>query len=369
MVATILVIDDDRIVRESIQQLLECEGFQTLGAANGSLGVRLATEHLPDLIVCDVQMPVMDGHQVISSLHGNMATRAIPFIFLTAKGTKLDQRQGMSLGADDYLIKPCSAKELLDAIASRLVKKEHLQFQTQQQLETLRSSLSLAFPHELRTPLTGLLTSADLLRMMANSATPTDIQEIADSIQTSVERLHRLTQNFLLYAKLEIAAHDPQSIATLKIESPEDDAVPELEIAQVATYVAQSAKRHSDLQLDLQTARVSFASSDLKKVISELVENAFKFSSSGTPVQVKSVSNGEKYLIQITNQGKGMTPEQITNVGAYIQFNRKCYEQQGTGLGLAIAKRLLELHGGSLKLISISNQFLTVEVTLPLRQG
>lgn len=118
----ILVIEDEELVRESILELLEAEGFHTIDAATGDVGVELAQRHKPDLIICDVMMPNLDGYGVLNILRQNSATATIPFIFLTAKADKVGFRQGMNLGADDYLTKPYEAVELLEAIATQIRK-------------------------------------------------------------------------------------------------------------------------------------------------------------------------------------------------------------------------------------------------------
>src|SRR5579883_1529223 len=119
----ILVIEDDHTIRESIVELLTLEGFDVLDAADGRIGVQLAQQYLPDLVLCDVMMPQLDGYQVLTQLRSNASTTAIPLIFLTARGSKGDFRQGMDLGADDFLTKPCTSAALLAAIASRFEKQ------------------------------------------------------------------------------------------------------------------------------------------------------------------------------------------------------------------------------------------------------
>jgi len=115
--AKILVIEDELSVRDNILELLEANNFQVTESDNGLAGIQLATQQLPDLIVCDVMMPELDGYEVLTALRSNPATQTIPFIFLTAKASRDDWRQGMELGSDDYLTKPFTAKELLSAIA------------------------------------------------------------------------------------------------------------------------------------------------------------------------------------------------------------------------------------------------------------
>jgi len=116
----ILVIEDDTETRNNLVLMLEMEGFKPCSAPNGQAGVEAAKKELPDVILCDVSMPKLDGYGVLEALRANEKTVSIPFIFLTAKGDKKDLRTGMNLGADDYLTKPASAKEVLEAINARL---------------------------------------------------------------------------------------------------------------------------------------------------------------------------------------------------------------------------------------------------------
>ncbi|MDZ8053632.1 MAG: EAL domain-containing protein [Aulosira sp. ZfuVER01] len=126
----ILVIEDEELVRENLLDLLEAEDFDTIAAANGKIGLNLAFSEIPDLILCDMMMPEVDGYGVLTTLRQDPLTATIPFIFLTAKSAKADFRQGMDLGADDYLTKPFTRAELLSAIVNRLEKqaalKKHL---------------------------------------------------------------------------------------------------------------------------------------------------------------------------------------------------------------------------------------------------
>ncbi|MCC5651762.1 EAL domain-containing response regulator [Nostoc sp. XA013] len=118
----ILIIEDEEAVRENILDLLEAEDFETIGAADGRIGVNLAISEVPDLILCDMMMPQLDGYGVLTILRQNPITTTIPFIFLTAKAAKSDFRQGMNMGADDYITKPFTRAELLSAIRNRLEK-------------------------------------------------------------------------------------------------------------------------------------------------------------------------------------------------------------------------------------------------------
>ncbi|MEL6653002.1 MAG: response regulator, partial [Bacteroidota bacterium] len=120
--ASILLIEDNPEIRHSMAEILTLSGYQILKADNGLTGVKMAKDHLPDLIVCDVMMPDLDGFGALSLLGKDETTQAIPFIFLTSKMESGDIRKGMNLGADDYLTKPFELSELLHAIEIRLQK-------------------------------------------------------------------------------------------------------------------------------------------------------------------------------------------------------------------------------------------------------
>jgi diguanylate cyclase (GGDEF)-like protein len=137
----ILVIEDERALRINLLKLLSAEGFQAIGADNGIRGVQLAHSEQPDVIICDILMPNLDGYGVLKTLQQDPATAIIPFIFLTAKADRADWRQAMTLGADDYLTKPFTRAELLEAIASRLQKKASLSQQHTVELEQTQAQL------------------------------------------------------------------------------------------------------------------------------------------------------------------------------------------------------------------------------------
>jgi DNA-binding NarL/FixJ family response regulator len=119
----ILIIEDQPQMRRNLAFMLEMEKFAVLTAENGRQGLELARQHAPDLVICDVMMPELDGYAVLQALRAEAATATVPFIFLTAKGDKPDVRQGMNLGADDYLTKPVERGDLLAAVQTRLARR------------------------------------------------------------------------------------------------------------------------------------------------------------------------------------------------------------------------------------------------------
>jgi diguanylate cyclase (GGDEF)-like protein len=158
---TILIIEDETAIRELISELLLLEDFEVVEAANGKEGITIAESVLPDLIICDVMMPEIDGHGVLLALQNNPQTATIPFVFLTAKGTRQDVRYAMNLGADDYLIKPFSNDELLEVVQTRLRKKEIVNQKYLDKLEETQGKLNYLFYHDRLTNLPNQLSLRD----------------------------------------------------------------------------------------------------------------------------------------------------------------------------------------------------------------
>jgi DNA-binding response OmpR family regulator len=132
----VLLIEDDIILRENTAELLELSDFEVITAPNGKIGIETAKQQLPDIVVCDIMMPEIDGYGVLEALSKDVNTRHIPFIFLSAKTERKDVRKGMDLGADDYITKPFTENELISAIDSRLAKVAILKEEREQQINS-----------------------------------------------------------------------------------------------------------------------------------------------------------------------------------------------------------------------------------------
>jgi two-component system sensor histidine kinase/response regulator len=359
--AKILVIDDDPALREVILVALEHEGFEVIEADDGAKGVQVAAAQLPDVILCDVRMEKMDGYRTLAALRQSVTTAPIPCILMTGQADTAGMRQGMELGADDYLSKPFTVPQLIGAVNARLKKHQTVREQAERKLADLRANISLALPHELLTPLNGILGFSDILISDHASLQPREIVSMAEAVRDSAKRLHRLIENFLIFAQIELLHSD-------QLEALREGCLADVRksVERVAQFRAQQAGRWDDLRLDPCEGSVAITEDYFTKAVDELLDNAFKFSSPGTPVRVSSTIDGAMFVLRIVDRGRGMKPEHIAQVGAYMQFERRFYEQQGSGLGLTIARRLTELHGGQLMIQSELGVGTTVEVRLPL---
>ena len=201
IIRKILVIEDEPEMRRNLTTVLRLEKFHALPAENGRIGVELAKKEKPDLILCDVMMPELDGYGVIAALRANTETVAIPFIFLTAKGEKPDIRAGMNLGADDYLTKPVAKADLLAAIGSRLERA------IQQAVPEFKPNFQSAKPLEQALGLTPRV--AEALLWLAQGKTNGEIATIMGNSESTVKK-HVLE----IFDKLGV---ETRSAATLRV--------------------------------------------------------------------------------------------------------------------------------------------------------
>jgi two-component system, sensor histidine kinase and response regulator len=363
----ILVVEDEPQIRKNLQEILTLHDFNAIAVTNGLQGLDALQVVRPDVILCDVNMPEMDGHDFLREVQSNQLTANIPFIFLTANSERPDVRSGMELGASDYLTKPVRADELLKAINIQINKQTIAEQCSNDRLNQLRSSICGALPHELYTPLNGIFGAADLLIQDHDALVMPERLELAHLIRDSVSRLHDLVRNFMLYVELELHMNAPDRPERIRQNQQSRVLVKPL-LGNIAQQVASQHDRSTDLQLTIEPAALAISEAKLIKLLQEVIDNAFKFSCPGQLVQVLGRQLDQTYHIEILDRGRGMTAHQIAAIGAYMQFDRDRYEQQGSGLGLTIALRLAQMHDGRLSVRSTHGQETAVTIILPLMQ-
>jgi len=362
----LLLIEDEQHIRENVAELLTLNGFKVQTAANGREGVWLATTQRPELILCDVMMPELDGFQTLEIIRSNPTLSTVPFLFLTAKTELTDTRKGMALGADDYLTKPFKLDVLLTAIRGRLKREVQRRTQVQAFLSEQIRAMTNVVSHEYNTPLSGILGFSSLLLNGYDDYGREDAVLMLTMIHISGLRLKRSLDNNQLITRLE----------TLR---PEDAAFPFLSTGDtfcdsaLIEHVCQSIRYRQDrsvpYRVEVESARIGIATDNLRTILDELLDNACKFSLGDEPVQITGHQADGQYIVTIVNEGQPFTSADIERVEAYRQFERGRYEQQGFGLGLAIAQKLLALNKGSLSIDKLSTTKTQVKVCLPLCNG
>lgn len=336
----ILVIEDELAVRQTLEDLLELNGHTVLAAADGIEGLKLV-ERRPDLILCDIRMPGMDGYEVLAAIQNLPQCRDVPFIFLTAKASRDDQRRGMAMGADDYITKPFTERDIVEAIAARFRRQQPLRERIEQLLDERRREASAEWSHALMTPLNGVLGGLQLIESEADTIKPGELREMLGLIRAGAEQQLALSRKLILHFELE-------RLATT-LAAPASCDAPTV-VTAAAARAAEEGKRSSDLTVRCDPGSVPIAETFLTAAVAELAENAFRFSKSGETVTISGKCQSGRYRIEIADQGPGMAAEQCARASGFTQFEQSRHNQQGIGLGLAIARAAAKLAGGRLLL-------------------
>jgi len=366
--ATILIVDDDPINYGIIEALLDDQGYALRYASNGAEAMDILPSVAPDLILMDVMMPGISGIETCRRIKSTPQWQAIPIVMVTSLSSKADLSECIAAGAEDFISKPVNPAELRARVHAMLRIKEqydnikaltHLQANTigvlQDSLSTLRRNLVSSLPHELNTPLNGVHGVLELLLDQDNGMNAGEIRQFLELAQKSVLRLEKSIQRFLLYVELEMSAP--------RLNRKHVHVRPLLEAC--ARKQAEIAKRPDDLHILADDIETLASPQDLRFIIEELLDNAFKFSTPGTPVAVGLQRIDNSIRLSVCDQGRGMTAGQIGKVGAFMQFERDQYEQQGSGLGLAIVKKMAALLDGSCAIESVYQRSTTVHIKLP----
>lgn len=363
----ILVIDDAEFILESTSTLLKFEGYDVITADDGLDGVDSAMENHPDLILCDISMPGLDGYGVLEKIRENPETATTPFIFLTAFTEKSNMRAGMEKGADDFIVKPYTRDEIIAAIDAQWQKHKLIEKQMQEKVDEVGKNVTYALPHEFRTVLNEVMNSAKYLNSSSQTIEADEIEEISSDIVASSNRLMKITENFLIYVRIESFAGNPAKKKQLRTYLSEE---PAAMVHDIASLIAQKYDRWDDFVAKRMADQIAveISSESYHKIIDELLDNAFRFSDKGKMVAVDSWVEGQNFYLNIEDAGRGMNKEQITSITALAQFERHVYEQQGVGLGLVIAKKLVELHDGTFNIESEENVGTKVVLSLPCRK-
>lgn len=363
----IVVIDDAEFILESTSTLLRFEGYEIVTASDGIQGVEKIFKEKPNLILCDISMPGMDGFGVLEKVRESPETQTIPFIFLTAFTDKANMRAGMERGADDFLVKPFTREELIKAINAQIRKLDKFNTVIEKRVDELGKIISNALPHEFRTVLNQIVGSAKYITHDVKQLSGDEIVELAEDILVSAERLNKITENYLIFTRIESFLSSPKKREQLrKFRTDEPAAI----LVDIASNIADRYGRGEDIDLEgsVSGILIEVSSESYFKVISELLDNAFKFSAPKSPVTIKVWMEDSFFFISITDKGMGFNEKNIQKIGAYMQFDRNLNEQQGIGLGLAISKKLVELHDGFFSIESSSQEGTVVVFSFPSRK-
>jgi two-component system sensor histidine kinase/response regulator len=365
MKETLLIVDDDQSILQVVHLVLEDEGYTVLEAGNGQAALSLMEHTMPDLILSDAMMPGMDGYTFCQQVRANPKWSQIPFIFLTARGHRSDIRHGMRLGADDYLVKPFDAEELLSAVEVRLARASETRVAIGRATADLRDTMLRMLTHEFRTPLTLIVGYIDLMSAGTQPSSDEEFVDFLSGLSSGSKRLMSLVEDLLLLSKLQTGALSRENRRLLGLAGA--DAV----VDQVRVqFASRASARKVALTFHAGAPAVSVAMDEelLAEMVRRLVDNACKFSKeAGGQVILATRQEQGFWLLEVADDGIGIRDEVLDSIfDAFYQADRDKMEQQGAGLGLAIVRGLAELYGGHATVVSKLGRGSIFTVRLPL---
>ncbi len=338
----VLIIEDDDLIRENLVELFSMEGFEVHQAENGFLGIEKAKKIYPNLILSDIMMAEMNGFTVYKILKQIDEFQLTPFIFLSALNEKENIREGMNLGADDFITKPFENTELINVVKNRIEKTKKVK----SSLEELKSNLVRSIPHEFLTPLHGIIGFSELIKdgLKTNEIDKSELIEYANYIIESSNKLSRIINNYILFTELEILSKDHQKKTEIKNEKVQS---PNQLIYHYIKEISKKFDREQDIDFQFDEEKPIFIKKNyLEKIITELLDNSLKFSEKFDKINISTFEKNNFLELSISDNGVGMNEAQILKINSFNQFDRSKNEQSGLGLGLFLTKKILEIHEG-----------------------
>ena len=367
---TILVIEDEALLRAEVADWLMFEGYIAITAEDGVSGVEQAFTYMPDLIVCDIMMPRLDGYGVLLEIRSNSKTADIPFVFLTARAARNDIRAGMNLGADDYLVKPFTRTELLEAIKSRLETTAVRRSAMKEEMEALRADLEKEheqrlikgklvgmFSHDFRNPLATILSSISLLRDYADRMDEKRRLAHMNRVDASVRQLLHMLDDMLIITQMD-AGRLEYKPELLYVEQFFKHIVEEFQIIHAETHTLRIESHFSDPMM--ADPRL------LRQIAANLISNAVKYSPHGSSVEVSLGYQQGRFIFTVQDQGIGIPEEDQVELFRVFHRGSNVGDVSGTGLGLTIVKQAVELHNGTLQLESTTGRGTKMTVAIPI---
>lgn len=373
MGAAILFVEDNEDLRQNAAMVLNLEGYDVQVAGDGREALAILDNgFVPDLIVSDIMMPNIDGYEFFQAVRQRNHLKTVPFIFLTALGSRRDVSVGKLMGADDYLVKPFEPEEFLIAIQNKLQRTAEIRAEAAEKLDSARHMLVQLLSHELRTPLTyvtgGFALLAEEMQGLQQNEMTEDVRISLDLIQNGTQRLNRLAEQMVLYAQII------SGFVSRRIETSGEP----LELVQIAydaqaTLIALAREREITFEQDDPVEEEMFVIGVrelLVTAVGEVLRNAVMFSPIGGTVTITLWSDDHLGMLTISDGGPGILPEDRATVWEImVQSDRERNEQQGAGMGLPLARGLIEAHGGTIDLESTLGQGTQIMIRLPLHHS
>ena len=360
---TILVVEDNIDLNMAICEILESYNFLAHSAKDGFEALNWLKDHKPDMILCDIMMPGMDGYTLLKHTRADTELRTLPFIFLTARTSVADQRLAKEIGIEDYLTKPVDSNDLIAAINNALRRREIMQDEMQKQMDLLRDRIVAILQHEFRTPLTFVLGYSEyLLDVTKGQFNIDELRTSAAAILDGGRRLQQLIETFLLLAELQNRTLKPEDVIRV------DPNILMGETVQECEKWLHEAGLQPELQLNQNSMAIYADSEMLREALRRLLDNAARYRRADSKTVWLSVELVSTYVgLRVRDEGRGIPPEMVERFATpFEQVDRDNRTEPGAGLSLALIRHVAHLHGGTLEITSKHGQGSTFTLWLPL---
>lgn len=355
----IMVVEDDDVISELLTDLLVIEGAEVTTAGSGNQARALLATVRPQLIISDVMMPDGDGHELLRSLQADPMFDGVPFIFLTARSEPADQRRGMNLGADDYLVKPVSRQDLLDAVRARLRRSQVAGFCQRELDAQLRDENARRMPAQLIAPLHTIRGAAEIQLM--DAALDRGNRELAEMIISATDRMARSVKRF--WRLTELHATLRRAAAEKPARPVGDSGTSRARLAEGAEAIAAEAARLADFSATLHPVPFPMEENDLLLLTRELLDNAFRYSPPGSPVHLATHLENGRWTLSVIDRGHDLAPAEVESMHRWLQGFPDASSREPQGMGLALVDSLARAHGFLVKFASAQPTGLKVTVS------
>jgi two-component system sensor histidine kinase/response regulator len=362
----VLVVDDAEVTADVLVRHLQLDGYDAYAITDPVEALEAITADPPDLVLLDVNMPRMNGMEVLQELRANPITREVPVIMVTASGETADMVRGFESGANDYITKPPQYEVLMVRVSThmkigRLQRQRLADLEALRQLNLLKDKFLQIAAHDLKNPLNNLSMGVSLIeRMQEDAGLLENSGEIVQTMLASIRIMNSLVSDFLDFQAMRAG--------TIHLEM-EDVSLNDLVQSAVNQHAANAAAKDVSLRANLSTDLPSIQADPdrVYQVISNLVSNAVKFSPAGAQVGVRTRANHEMVICEVADTGPGIPDEEMPLL--FEEFarlsNKPIGHEKSSGLGLWISRQLVELHGGQIGAKSKVGQGSLFWFTLP----
>ena len=347
--ASVLVVEDNKDLNLAICEILRSYGYLIQSAMDGKDALDTLRTTPPDVILCDIMMPKMDGYTLLKHTRADPKFRTLPFIFLTARTGSDDQRRAKGIGIEDYLTKPVEEPDLVLAIQNALRRRQNVEEELAQHMDALRNQIVRTLQHEFRTPLTFVLGYAEFLQDLVNELDNDELSTAVKGILEGGHRLHRLIESFLLLANVQNREAKSEELYSLNGVSLLHNAVHDSRTPlEKAGITAKISGQNDDAWL---LGEPEFLHESLKRML----DNAARYSRPESQNVWLSIERLDETHVglRVRDEGKGIPAQLLDKLARpFEQEDRDGRTDPGAGLSVAFMHHVANLHGGRLEIES-----------------